>query len=53
MHPVVYRILDYQYCDRQHNAFDVQSIYVLHNMVILHVSTLLHIIKNIIGNNSD
>jgi hypothetical protein len=24
MHPVVYRILDYVYCDRQHNTFDVQ-----------------------------
>jgi hypothetical protein len=41
MHPVVYRILDYLYYDRQHNSFDVQFIYILHNMVILHASTIM------------
>jgi hypothetical protein len=28
MHPVVYGILDYLYCDRQHNTFDVQFIFI-------------------------
>jgi hypothetical protein len=41
VHPTGIIVLDYLYCDRQHNTFDVQFIYILHNMVILHVSTII------------
>jgi hypothetical protein len=41
MHTVVYRILDYLYCDHQQNTFDVQFIHILHNMIILHLSTII------------
>jgi hypothetical protein len=65
MHPVVYRILDYLYCDRQHNTFDVQLFifYIIwlysttcfdHNfLVIIRYNMNTFQVINYIGHNTD